>query len=276
MIDQKEKWERISSNWMHFLPPGRPGVEELDIVSRLIKKYAVSERPKVLILGVTPEYRDLFTSHGVDITIVDQSEEMLSVVSPFRKYDSDEHTVIADWFDYLPTVKSQFDFIIADLVQGNISYELQPVFYELISQALNNKGYFIERVLTFRSSSSIKNVLELYEKYESLPINSITLNTMMSEVFFVSDLTFKSKKVEVAQIYQHMLAHTDKYNSLKKYVNLLEKYIFGAEATWYYGKGWDEISKYYYQHLQLIEEIPDCRSEYKGFAYIVITKKREG
>ncbi len=271
MMNIDNKWTVLARKWMYYLPPGRPSSLDLDNIESLIRQHIPRKGAKALILGSTPEYRDLLHRLGFLVSVADRNSDMVNAMKELRVYDSDEDIYVDDWFLFLPKHKREFDVILGDFIQGNVSYEKQGELYELISKALAPNGVFIERVLTFRDDSPIYLSDQLITEYAKSPINLTTLNDMMFRLFFTSDLVYKWKMVDVNKVYEFLREKSKHYPGLDRFIPFLREYIFGDGLVWYYGSDWSTVKEYYFKSLQLVEEVPDMDTVYSKFAYIIVT-----
>lgn len=271
------KWSTLAQKWMFYLPPGRPSFNDLRIIENKVKSNLLKERNRInaLVLGSTPEYRDLLFKIGATVTVVDRNREMVEAMKCLRAFDSEEIYCIDDWFDFLPEHMNEYDLILADYTQGNIPYDKHVDFYHMISNALTRSGIFLERTLTFRDPSLLNSYRYLCEHFANSPINLVTLNNIMSQLFFTSDLIGKWELVDVDRMFRVMDVEAKEFPGLRRFIHFMKEYIFGEGIFWYYGKNWSEISKSYFKYLKFVEEIPDTETAYRGFSYIIISTKKK-
>ncbi len=267
-----EKWTTLARKWMFYLPPGRPSMNDLKTIQEVIRnRFSVFPKIEALILGATPEYRDLLYKLGAKVAVVDKNPDMIEAMSYLRVFESKEDIYVEDWFDFLPKYKDSFNLVMADFTQGNMHYDKHEEFYRLISNTLVKNGHLIERVLTFRNRSLVHSSTDLFNEFASSPLNLITLNNMMFKLFFTSDLVCKWGMVDVDRMYEVIQERSVEFPGIQKFIDFMKEFIFGEGIVWYYGKEWSKISKNYFKYLRLVEEIPDTESVYNGFAYIIVT-----
>ena len=72
----------LAMTWDKYLPPIRPYDSELNYFKRVVQEYISRKNslPSVLILGSTPELRDVVYGFGIQPTVVD--------------YDKDNYTIL--------------------------------------------------------------------------------------------------------------------------------------------------------------------------------------
>lgn len=102
--------------------------------------------PRTLILGATPELRDLITPLGGKVVLVDLSLSMLTRMSKLlRVADPDKEIWIrGDWLD-TPLPDDYFDVVLADLVFSLVLPEQHLALAEKIRKTLRKGGRFILR-----------------------------------------------------------------------------------------------------------------------------------
>lgn len=272
----ESKWSTIAGKWMYYLPPGRPSQIDIRSIEDVIRSQIGSwEKPfRALVLGATPEYRDMLHRFNASVTVVDKNPDMIAAMGELCLESSSETVYTRDWFEFLPYHQRQFDLILSDFTQGNIEYDRQAELYRLIANALQDDGCFVDRVLTFRDRALSTAADELLEEYSTAPANLLTLNDMMFRLFFTSDEVWQWQVVDVDRMYTQVEQFKGGRTPLRRLACLMREFIFGENIIWYYGKGWSEISQYYFKHLRPSLEIPDTDTVYRGFSYIIVTQAK--
>lgn len=142
MLHRQDKIWDIAQTWQKYCSPARPDASELDIAQQLLKPGM-----KVLLLGSTPEYRDLFTKHRCHATVIDYSEDNFHAMTKLMRVPPQNETFVeANWLD-MPIV-DKFDLIIGDHVINLLPLALWPVFLEKIKSLLNPGAFFLQRIIT--------------------------------------------------------------------------------------------------------------------------------
>ncbi|MDD2646774.1 MAG: hypothetical protein PHV78_03010 [Patescibacteria group bacterium] len=134
--------------WGQYKSPWVPEGEELKIFEKFLRKALKQHRDKrVLILGSTPQLRDLAHKLGAEVTVVDVSLEMmigLSYLMKYKKLANQEIWVRQNWLQ-APLEKGYWSIVLGDWVICNISKKLQSTFSAKISSLLTSKGCFITK-----------------------------------------------------------------------------------------------------------------------------------
>lgn len=152
----------MSKLWAKFAPPGRPSKDDIKNYDKLLKIALNNiEQPKIVILGATPEIRNLLYKYkDTKVLCVDMTGDMYWAMNNFIKHQNPREKFIkANWLTMSKKIKDA-DVVIGDYVLGNIS-DHQHKFYLEIKRILKPGGYFIHRdfLLTYRIKK-IKNVYQ--------------------------------------------------------------------------------------------------------------------
>jgi len=143
---QKDYWDSQSSEWRYIAEPFRPSNRELKYYENFLD--TVNDKKRILLLGSTPELRDLFARYynASKIYLCDFSWKMLEeTTKELRSADPEKEIWIkADWMD-TSFPQSFFDIIIGDLVFMQFPPDQTGSFLKKISGLLSEGGIFIIR-----------------------------------------------------------------------------------------------------------------------------------
>ncbi|MFH0951767.1 MAG: methyltransferase domain-containing protein [Patescibacteria group bacterium] len=146
-----------------------PTNEELKIYQReLAKALRGKKDPEVLVLGATPELRDLAISLDARTLAVDISAELLrSMRSVMATSDSLNNIEMrADWLSIgrrLP--RHNYDAILADASLNNVASKQLPRLLKSLYDLLKPGGYFITRNVVYRPEITKQNLDKLQRYY---------------------------------------------------------------------------------------------------------------
>jgi phospholipid N-methyltransferase len=263
-----DNWN-LMSGWDLILPPSRPSVQQLNELKQIAVQ--ISRDNPVAILGATPEFRDLFFELGFkNIYVFDRNEHFYQQISNSRVYTNSEIFVNGDWLNTIEKYDNFFSLIVSDLTMGNVQYDKRKKFYDDISNALKQNGYFYDKVLFHQDN--FRTIVELIEKYEKLPVNLLTVNYFSCEFIFCSELLKSNLLVETEEFYNTIIKQTAN-KKIHKFVEL-SKIITPPNCIWYYGKNWNEIKNDYCSELSFVNEMDDeTESPYFGYLKILTLKK---
>jgi hypothetical protein len=167
--NHKKKWARISKHWENFTEPSRPSRGDIINYNKLlIEALGKKKSPLVLVLGATPEIRDLlykfsFTKKA-KITCVDMTRKMFEAMSNLTDFKiKNERLVLSNWVDM--KFKHKFDIIIGDFVNGNIGIEYKDKFFTNLESLLKDTGSFITRDCVFTEKCRITSIEQIFRKF---------------------------------------------------------------------------------------------------------------
>lgn len=138
----------------------------------LYKKYFTSttknkKNPKVLILGATPELRDMVLKQDYNLTTVDMSPEMIEKMTGLMKYQNDpkEKIVQVDWLNLKPIKAGSVDLVMGDAVSANIVLAKQNQFFNEIKRVLKPQGHVLIRELVVLPEKKIRPPEEIVKEW---------------------------------------------------------------------------------------------------------------
>jgi len=151
-----------------------------------VKKYEIALRaaikgkkePKVMILGATPELRDLAIKLGCTCLAVDVSLDMLVKMTAVMKYQDDPKnlTARADWLKLGEIFKrGGFNAVLADASLNNVPHQLYPAALKNIWQVLSPGGEFITKHFVYLYDKPKDGIVEMQKKYDSGHLNWLWL-----------------------------------------------------------------------------------------------------
>lgn len=148
----KTSWEsevierRVRERENYFAAPSAgPGI--IKIYKELLKK-AIGKKKnfKALVLGATPELRDLVLEKVGELVTIDISWEMIKKATSLMKYQNHPREIIvkADWLDS-PLRSNNFDVILGDGPFANLSFLDQNRLFKEIKRLLKPRSFVILR-----------------------------------------------------------------------------------------------------------------------------------
>ena len=198
-------WKGFAERWdEYYTAPGRPTEDEKRIFLHYIKKTGI-KRPKALVLGATPELRDVLAKANADVTLIDINKKMIDEMTKLRKIRSRERKVVGDWLD-MPFEDRKFDIVMGDLVQGNIPRSKKDAFMKEIARVLKKEGYLISRIWHLPKNWKYVDPDRIIERHLRYPYE---------------------KKLHM-ELFQHLL-----YNTYNKKTDILDSAIIKKWITKY-------------------------------------------
>lgn len=163
-IENRRKlfWKQNSSvrQRRRLTSPARPSEK----AQQIYKKVFSAAKPKTaLILGATPELRDMTTEQKISKYVVaDFNLDMIknNLILCSKASMENEIWIKSDWLD-LPLEKKSFDCVLGDLILGQTQNQKELLF--AISKLLAPRGFFITRVHIANENladTDINNIIE--------------------------------------------------------------------------------------------------------------------
>lgn len=132
----------LAETWKHFGEPARPSASEVNIVDGKIRPGM-----KVLLLGSTPEYRDILVKKNCCVVIVDYNEDNFKAMSSLMTEKPLKETFIKENWLNMRFLSQRFDLIIGDHVINLLPVAEWNNFLETVHLLLNPNGSFLQRVI---------------------------------------------------------------------------------------------------------------------------------
>lgn len=159
----------LAVTWDKYLPPIRPYFEELSIFKAYIQQYIKThtDKPQVLILGSTPELRDIVYEYEIIPTVVDFSKENYDGMSLLRRLNGTDRFIEKNWLD-LDENNGQFDFIFSEAALNVLPKESSRKMLQIISRMLKPEGIVVAKEW-IRFSDKLYSIQQLIEEYRNSP-----------------------------------------------------------------------------------------------------------
>ena len=136
-------WQEMARLWQQIGPPLRPAPQDVGFFTAAVQEWIGQwGRPRVLLLGVTPEIYRLPWPAGTDILAVDRAQAMIDAVWPGPR----EAVQCTDWLS-LQAADSSRDIVLCDGGLHLLNYpEEQQRLVGLLGRVLSEHGIFILRL----------------------------------------------------------------------------------------------------------------------------------
>ncbi len=166
-------WKNIAARWERYCtPPGRPSKQAMSLYRRFAKKSFVGlkRQPRALVLGATPEIRDVLAVLKADVSIIDINMEMIMAMTELMKRkDPNEIIVKGNWVN-MPFASNYYDAVLGDIVLPNIPRRLQKQFLKEVKRVLKPKGYFITKMHVIPNNWQFKPFDSILDRYAKIPV----------------------------------------------------------------------------------------------------------
>jgi ubiquinone/menaquinone biosynthesis C-methylase UbiE len=177
MKDQKftqkmqESWKEIADAWESYTPPTKPSPAEIYFWEYKIKDLILLQKRKnlkALVLGATPEFRDLLAKYKIKTTLIDNNQiSIKAMTSLMKRKNSNEKIVIGNWLK-MPFKENSFDLVLSDSAQDNIQFSKFNKFFNNVYKILKPEGCWFFGAVHVEKENSI-NFKQYLAKYKKDP-----------------------------------------------------------------------------------------------------------
>src|SRR3989338_9973920 len=165
----KYKWDGIAARiWRYSRTPSRPHKSDIAFIEGIIKNLIRHKKPKVLILGSTPELRDICIKYGLIPTVVDYSRYNFKHLKGQMKRRGKEILVVQDWRKM--NLNKKFDIILGDLSLNMVGFKDQKIILRKLSKLAESKGFIAHRTWLYEESryASLNELIEAHRKRRNI------------------------------------------------------------------------------------------------------------
>ena len=172
-------WEKQQSDWWTYFwggvkSPWRPSKKEVLFFKSFIKKLLAKRKHlEVLILGATPEFRDmLFRLPQVKVTLIDLNMTAKRGMDRLcRVTNKKEKLVVGDWLKMDKLLPHHyFDIVMNDEGFENIDVRKHELMYRNVAKVLKPDGYFLSGRACLESlRKSYLTFEQFFNKYKKDP-----------------------------------------------------------------------------------------------------------
>lgn len=255
--DYTAPWKKMADSWKLLTPPWHPSADNIALYKKLLDK-AINgiENPKVLILGATPEIRDMLADYkNIEIVLADITMEMILAMNELVKREnfSNEIWVKSDWLK-MPLKKDYFDIIFGDYVISQFPEELTNTFLEKIKSLLKPTGRFIHRTIFFNDHTAM-DFDTIIDKFNGIEENRQSVTDIASYCFVGKTTTIKNGNYYTFSLplLKTVRDNYEKKNGQNKWLKALDRVFAPYEKEWFF-YGLSETEKILKHHFYIEEK----------------------
>jgi SAM-dependent methyltransferase len=177
---KKLPWnEQFAIAWEKLAPPARPSQTEQRFYEKIIKRAIKDNKnPKILILGSTPELRDVLLKNKIKPICCDINRDVFKSLRKLMKYHNrKERFILSDWTKL--AIKEKFDLILGHQVINMLPFKKQILLLKNIYRSLKSGGMFINS-LVLRTKDKNISLLSGFKRYRKF--NKITIKNSFSAI----------------------------------------------------------------------------------------------
>lgn len=196
----KKDWtDDFVYHWKYYLVPARASPSDLEFIKQKIleKINKLGKNISILVLGSTPEYRNLCSELGIPVTLLDYNRKNYEYLATEVKNKPKEIFIEGNWLTALP--KEKFDIILGDNAINIIKKKDLPLLCANISQMLKKDGFFMPRTY-IRDKDERWTGEEAISQYRK-EANGKSLYTWAGRNFYLAAYNFKIDKVVLKDVW---------------------------------------------------------------------------
>ncbi len=162
----KGDWsDQFVHHWKYYTGHARASKKDLETIKSKIK--SVGKYCKVLILGATPEYRNLCGELKVQVTCLDFSKYNFEYLKQEVATKPQERLVEGNWLQTI--LDEKFDIILGDVVLNLVGKKGVPILLENVGKMLKPNGLFLPRLYMRGEEEKIagEDAVKKYRKHGS-------------------------------------------------------------------------------------------------------------
>jgi len=230
MWSKKSVKQRMDRKNYAAAPSAAPGVLKL-YEEYFIKALNHKKKAKIMVLGATPELRDITLKHGHELVTVDWNIEIVEAwgsTMSFKNYPN-ETIVKCNWLN-IPLKSNYFDLILGDGISNNVFSQDQDKLFKEIKRLLKLRGYVLFREGVLSPKRKIKTLGEIDSDFLKKDIDWFDL---FFDSWLYSDIVsrFYNKKTGVSNIDKFLTILEKEHNKKRISGKSLESLM------WYKGSG---------------------------------------
>lgn len=142
--------------------PAAPIQEEVRVYRKLLRKHCKNKKfnhKKALVLGVTPEMRQLALENSYELISIDIDKNMINAMKSLVAIKGRERIINDNWLSLEKYFSNNcFNLILADGSFNNLSYEDYGKLFNILNKLLKDDGIFIIRYLTIAEKDDLKPI----------------------------------------------------------------------------------------------------------------------
>jgi len=162
----------LATVWTKMVGPSRPTISELNVYLKYIRCLQLQRKRKLkmLVLGSTPEFRDMGFEECMEVTVIDCNRDYYEKISREIRHKcalEKEILYVKKWQEI--DEQSRYDIIIGDLVTGNVEpNELENLLLS-VSNALLPGGYYLGKSFYQLKEYQVKQPEDILKQYYNNP-----------------------------------------------------------------------------------------------------------
>ncbi len=217
---------------------GSPNKQEIECYGRYINKgfqhQRVIQKMEVVVLGMTPELRQLAQRMGCQIICVDNNEEAIMLYKDWNlpEYCSNERILKADWMNLTKVLDTPVAAILGDGIFGNIlSIRKYREMLRVLKESIQNKGFLVLRTIMIPRNFNISEyeAKSLMESFRDGKLTEADFGFGM-RIFGSYDFAYEPQSflLDNKMVFERYKDWTNRGLLSEKEYSLIQRYYFGG------------------------------------------------
>jgi len=215
LYKNKEAWQENARLWQTYDAPLRPSDGDQSIYDLAIKSGSlVPFEKKALVLGDSPEIRDLLAVHRYAITVVGNNPNAIIAMNQLLKFHGEkkEKVVIMNWQD-LDLLPESFDLVVSDWGLNSLNEWLDytQVLYQA-KKVLKPGGRAVFRINTFDKMRKKRSPAHIMQDFAKLPKHKFSYLLELEMYSTISTYNPETYQIDLGKFYKEEItkAYHDK------------------------------------------------------------------
>lgn len=154
-------WDKTLNIRTKIGSPGRPSRQEVKIFEKLFCQVTKNKPSNALILGSTPELRDIVLKNKSEVTAVDISLDALIKLRYLMKQNWENEILIRDNWLHMPIKSNYYKIVLGDLILANLFLKDWDNLLIRLREVISKGGYFILREHLAPPLAKIRNQIDI-------------------------------------------------------------------------------------------------------------------
>ncbi|TKJ17813.1 hypothetical protein CEE44_04780 [Candidatus Woesearchaeota archaeon B3_Woes] len=206
MSSKKQKWTNTMAQvWKNYRPPIRPSKDDLrvfnEFLEKKIKQYG--KEVKVLILGSTPEFRDLVNSKKLTVYVCDYNKKNNEALKLLKKVKGKDVLILQDWIKL--KLNEKFDLVFAEASLNMVKGSDVPIILRNVKNILKDDGLFLAKtwVRVSKSLVPMDKIIRIYRtKYKGKSFKNYMNQYLLSNFYDRGNGSLNGQYLGMKRLYE--------------------------------------------------------------------------
>lgn len=206
MASKEQKWTNTMANvWKNYRPPIRPSKDDLRVFNEFLEKKIKKHGKdvKVLILGSTPEFRDLVNSKKLTVYVCDYNKKNNDALRLLKKVKGKEVLISQDWVKL--KLNEKFDLVFAEASLNMVKENELPIVLKNVKRLLKDDGLFLAKtwVRVSKSLVPMNRIIKIYRtKYKGKSFKNYMNQYLLSNFYDRDHGSLKGQYLSMKKLYE--------------------------------------------------------------------------